>query len=147
MSFARSARLLSAAIVGLVAVVISGCRSASPLAAQSELAAGNEAWRDRDVLTAAEVSRRLGATPGTAFQALRRLRPEFLQTTIVKGGLPTAARPSLFVNGAQVDGLETLGTIDAAWIVDVRLVRPADAMRRYGADFANGIILLTMRGR
>lgn len=83
----------------------------------------------------------------TLYEALERVRPDFL-----RGAGPTNARgeislPSVRLNGVSVGAPDILKLIQVAEVVDVRYRRPVTALTLYGAtcDCIGGVIEVTTR--
>jgi hypothetical protein len=74
-----------------------------------------------------------------AFQAIQRLRPNWLRT---RSGTP----PQIMVDGTrQAGGLDVLRSYRAVDIEEMRYVNSSDATTRFGTGFDGGAILLTTR--
>ena len=125
-------RVPSRLIVALLATVTAGCASVN--VQPSRLAPDL-----RDELT------RTGVT--TLYEALERVRPDFL-----RGSGPTSARgetslPSVRLNGVRAGATDILKLIQVAEVVDVRYRRPVTALTMYGStcDCTGGVIEVTTR--
>jgi len=84
------------------------------------------------------------ATPDArdAYELVRRLRPQFLYVRAT--GTAGRTRPTdliVWVNGAERGSLETLRTIPAHAVLEIRKMSAADAVTQYGKD-QNGVILV-----
>lgn len=79
-----------------------------------------------------------------AYELVRQLRPAFL---IVRAtGSAGQSRPGIltvWVNGAERGPVETLRTIPAHAVMEIRKISATDAMTRYGKE-QNGVILVTV---
>ena len=94
---------------------------------QSEsLALRHKAATSRDVLRAAEI----GGSHDNAYEALNRLRPEYLRLDPSVAGTALSTAPSLYVDGARVE-LDVLRHMPASWIIEVRFVRAANVAVQY----------------
>ncbi|HEU4630474.1 MAG TPA: hypothetical protein VFS08_12060 [Gemmatimonadaceae bacterium] len=83
----------------------------------------------------------------STLSALERLRPGF-RTTL--GGRATLLErlpaPVVFINGAYAGPLEVLQTLPVDVVNDIRLLRPMDAVQRYGTHLGGGgVVLVTLR--
>jgi hypothetical protein len=77
-----------------------------------------------------------------AYELVRRLRPQFLNVRAT--GTAGRTRPTdllVWVNGAERGPLETLRTIPAHAVLEIRKISAADAVTQYGKD-QNGVILV-----
>ncbi|HTJ24376.1 MAG TPA: hypothetical protein VL383_18380 [Gemmatimonadaceae bacterium] len=109
----------------------------------------NGAARRSDVVTAAE----LGSIPAAStVESLRRLRPEFFRP--VRSALDqhgaAAINPVVYVDDAYNGALESLETVPKDAVVEVRFLRPMQAVERWGPSCpcAAGVIqVVTSRGR
>mgnify|MGYP001131388778 CR=1 FL=1 len=100
---------------------------------------------DRNVLTAAELER---ASAETAYEAVQRLRPEFLR---VRGRIsledPSASVPVVYLDDMRLGGPEMLRAIRVSDVYEIRYLSPSDATTRYGTGHAGGVIaVVTRRG-
>ncbi|HEV3486381.1 MAG TPA: hypothetical protein VG106_13305 [Vicinamibacterales bacterium] len=146
--------------VGVLGVAVLGCATAShetgrdrtsTLRTPSTSVAGDPMivpppGRTSDVLTAVDLSSesRFGTT--SLYDALARLRPRFLHPRDVHtGSIASRAAPAVFVNGGHWGGLEALHTIHVTTVVDVKYVRPIDALHRFGPAYGAGVILVRLR--
>jgi len=96
--------------------------------------------RRPDVIAMDEIQ----ATPDArdAYELVRRLRPQFLYVRATGSGGRT--RPTdilVWVNGAERGSLETLRSIPAHAVLEIRKMSAADAVTQYGKD-QNGVILV-----
>ena len=123
--------VLVLALVGLAAAVIA-CGSA-PRRAQAS--------RDRDVVTAAELAAVAG---GTAYEAIQRLRPEYLRSRgVLSLDTPTPALPVVYLDDVRAGGLEALHTIRVADVYEIRFYNASDATTRFGTGHPGGAIVVT----
>ena len=103
-------------------------------------ARGTTAAGTMEVLRADEIARS-GATD--AYQAIRTLRPAFLQTrgrtSMVRA---ENAEPAIYVDDRPFGSVATLRDIPAREIVDIRYFGPAQAQMRWGAGNSAGAILV-----
>ena len=93
-----------------------------------------------DVLTAEEIVKS-GATD--ALQAIRMLRPVFLQTRGRTSILRSEeAEPAVYVDDRPFGGLAALRDVPTHQIVDIRYFGAAQAQMRWGAGNSAGAILV-----
>ncbi len=105
---------------------------------------GLQLRRERDRLTAREIA----ATPGlaTAHDAVAQLRGEFLQPVAHRrASITEPRRLSVFVNGAPSDGIQTLQSLPARAVLEIRFVRANDAQSRFGPAYSGPVILVITR--
>lgn len=75
----------------------------------------------------------------TAFEAVQRLRPRWLQTR-------TRAEPMVHVDGnIRSEGASALRNLRAADVQEMQYMSPADATTRFGTGYVNGLILVTTK--
>jgi hypothetical protein len=108
-----------------------------------------------DEISRAEVD--AGVWPGgTAYDLIRARRPRMLiargvSTTLVARSGGTAPRMTrgikVYVDGVPVGGVETLTSIPATAVQDVRWLSAVEATTRYGTGNANGAIIVRTRSR
>jgi hypothetical protein len=110
-------------------------------AGQTLLAAG----RASDLLTAAQIAAEPGLVEGYALDAVRRLRPRFIELQSLDGVKGTGQSPTVLVDGTLRGGLEVLRSIPAGDVVTIRFLRPIDAMQQRGPIYSSGLILVTTR--
>jgi hypothetical protein len=114
--------------------------SLSPTSADS--AADRRAHGDGNVITSVEI------LPGmsSAYDVVRNRRPEWLHA---RGTLPSdAGRPALplvYLEGISYGDCETLKSIAASSIAELRFLDARDATTRFGSGHTSGIILVTLR--
>jgi hypothetical protein len=82
----------------------------------------------------------------TAYDALDRLRPNFLRPHAT-GGRPATAYAVVFIDGVRRGSLEVLRSVAANSIVEIRYLTAADATTRYGLDVEGGVIDVKLFGR
>jgi len=129
-------RNVPAAIVVLGLVLAWACSPAQPQGRPT---------RDRNVLTAAELER---VPVETAYDAIQRLRPEFLRA---RGQVSlenrAASLPVVYLDDMWLGGPDALRTIRIGEVHEIRYYNAADATTRYGTGHASGVIaVVTRRG-
>jgi hypothetical protein len=117
-----------------VTLAISACASASQGPARGS---GNVITREE-----------LEAAPTTnAFDALQRLRPQWISrpraSTLQPGGNPVI----VFVDRTQFGTLESLRSLNTDQIERMEFVAARDATTRYGTGYPSGIVEVTTRRR
>ena len=83
-------------------------------------------------------------TGHTAFEAVRRLRPEFLSRHAAP--LPGDTEQGfavVYLDGTRLGGLETLEGIPVTTIVEIRFLRASAAVERLGKNHRGGVILVS----
>ena len=79
-----------------------------------------------------------------AYDLVRRLRPNFLIVRATGSASPNRIKQTdilVYVNGAERGALETLRTIPAHAVLEIRKVSQADAVTQFGKD-QNGVIMV-----
>lgn len=88
--------------------------------------------------------RNLSTENATAYDAIRKLRPNFLnyqaQTSVTTPGVP-----DVFVNERFAGDLNLLTSLWVSQIRQIRFYKPTDAMIKYGTDRTGGVIAITLR--
>ena len=75
----------------------------------------------------------------SAYEAVQRLRPRWLTTR-------TGASPMVHVNGnVTMGGAETLRSIRAVDVQEMRYMNASDATTRFGTNYISGVILVTTK--
>jgi hypothetical protein len=126
-----------------------GCRTAVPVANGQTIAARSSALGPRtrgpgNILLGSEIQ-----TPpdvNTAYDAVRRLRPEFL--TRHAAPLPTdpyRGYPVLYVDRVREGPLDLLQTIPARAVVEIRFLRASAAFDAFGTYHPGGVIAVRTR--
>jgi hypothetical protein len=99
---------------------------------------------DRNVITAEQIAE---TSAMTAYDAIRTLRPRFLQSrgpTSLQNA--SATLPVVYLNSMRMGPPETLQSIPARDVILVRYLSPADATTRYGTDHQGGVLEVTTSG-
>lgn len=108
-------------------VTLSACSSATTGSSSTR--------RDRDLITREDIE----SVPVTsAYEAIERLRPEFLRPA--RGG----GTPNVYINNSRSGGIETLRSIRADNVETIRYVNAVDANLRYGLGNDSGVIALEL---
>ncbi len=96
---------------------------------------------NRDVVTPAE----LVATKSTnLYDALKQIRPEYFTARGVSSiRLAVPDLPAVYLDRNQLDGLESMRSIDINLVQEVRRLTPTEATVRLARDFPGGVILIT----
>ncbi len=113
------------AVFGLVAAMCSCNWKSQPAAERGS----------SDLLTRQEIA----AIPAdNAFDAVQRLRPEFLRERAT--GFGNSERPVVYINGIRQGGVEVLRSIAASSVSEIRYLSAASASTRYGLNVSAGVI-------
>jgi hypothetical protein len=99
------------------------------------------AARSTNLLTAAEIESR-GTQTGSAYDAVRRLRPGFLTYHGVSGSTTGAGTVHVSIDGGPLAAVETLRSLASTQIAEVRYLSAADAAQRFGTSAEAGPVLL-----
>jgi hypothetical protein len=82
----------------------------------------------------------------TALDALRSLRPRFLQSREVQSNSNPNPKPvTVFVNGSRTEGIDVLATFKARDVKEMRFFEPQEANVRFGTGNNGGAIAVTMK--
>ena len=116
-----------------------------------------EEHRDRNAAIAREEIERSGAA--NAYEVVQSLRPVWLRTrglskldelTTVEGDLEVTVRPGaptirVYLDGAQVGGVEALRQIAAPAVASIGYLNPTAATMRWGSGHDHGAIVVSTR--
>lgn len=121
----------------LVALLSVACASGSSKNATNEKGADR---RDRNVITREELA---ASQARTVYDAIRQLRPSFLQphrTTATSG---SAILPMVYIDGTPLgEGLGVLRQMRPDDVLEIHYLNAADATQRFGTGNAGGAILV-----
>lgn len=123
------------ALLGIVAtccLLFTGC------AAQSTVTRSGQ----RNLLTADELAR---AGDVSLYDALRVLRPTFLQARPASTTGTQQAEIQVYIGPLQMEGVEHLREIRAKNVREVRYLEPREANARFGGNHGGGALLVTMQ--
>jgi hypothetical protein len=83
-----------------------------------------------------------------ALVALEQLRPGYRQTlgSFTRWGEP-APPPTVFINDAYAGPIDVLEAVPVDQVADVRMIRPMEAMQRYGEHMGRGGVILVTQPR
>lgn len=103
----------------------------------------NAPHRNRDVIAAEEIA---SVDVPTAYDLIRRLRPEFLRPRGVSG-VRGSISPSIYINGIKApDGLQQLQNINREDVLEIRWLSATDATTRFGTGNSGGAIMVKTKG-
>lgn len=122
--------------LGLAALAIAaiGCKSLGPPNPPAPA-------RQRDLLTREEILSST-AQQGDLLQAISSLRPNFL--AVPRGAYPRSSLV-VYVNGIrQIGGLESLRSISAIKVAEVRYLEPTAALNEFGPAASGGALVVTL---
>jgi hypothetical protein len=96
-----------------------------------------------NVITAPELAR---TRSGSAYDAVRRIRPEMLRTR-APGSLQlwSASHPLVAVDNTLTGGVEVLRAIPAADVTRIEYIDSWKASKKYGLQLRDGIVLVARR--
>jgi len=126
-----------------IAVGRAGPNSAGADASTSHSSAtASGSARSRDVLSIDEIRAAPLPNDATAYDAIRRLRPEFLlrRAISVRGAEDEA--PAIRVDDTTLPEVEMLKNIPARSLIEVRYLEPLEAQHRLGPQYSKGVILI-----
>jgi hypothetical protein len=103
------------------------------------------AHRSSTILVAEEI-RAANVDAGTAYDAISRLRPNWLTRGTRSFDPPPTEFSVVFVDGQRYGALESLRNIDANQIAEVRYYSPTEAGARFGLQGGlSGVIEVSMK--
>ena len=137
--------------VGLASLALAGAATLVPCTS------AEAQKKDRNLITREEILNS-AQKDGDLYQAVRSLRPHFLNTprgqrsmdvqrggpTGMQVGSSAAPQPVVYLNGTKLGELEMLKTVLAADTYEVRYLEPAKAENEFGADASGGAVLVTL---
>lgn len=130
-----SCRSLAATLTLPLVLLAAGCRTAGP---RQRYSGSSRGVGDR--LTASEIAS-TGAQ--TAFDAIVRLRPRYLQPRGFTSIQPLQSAPvTVYLDGARFTGVEVLRTIRAGDVVEIEHLSATEATTRYGLGHLGGVLLV-----
>jgi hypothetical protein len=81
---------------------------------------------------------------GTAYDAVRSLRPHFLTAghadTLGRG----SPRPVAIIDKGFPESIDVLKQIPADAVLEIQFIEPADAVTRFGARYTGGIVIVRL---
>ncbi len=96
---------------------------------------------DRMVITGEEL---MGTHASTVYDAIRQLRPEFLNTRGRSSIMsPAADVPRVFVDNMEMGDIEFLKSVNPSHVARVERLSPEQATTRWGTGYIGGAILVT----
>jgi hypothetical protein len=119
----------------LLTLALSSCASGGATGGQR---------RNPNVITNAEL-RQTDAEGLTAFQAIQRMRPQWLRGRGVDSFGGGAALPKVLVEEAPFGEVDDLRSMDAYDVDEIRFLSAADATTRFGTGYPAGAILVSLR--
>jgi len=126
--------LLPALVVG--AVALWGGSSAGAGARDST------APRDPDLISQEELRT---LPPGTVYEAVERLRPNWLRSRGYFGVSPSPTFPEVFVDERYFGPLTSLRQINLETAQEIRFLDARDATTRFGTGYPGGIIMVILK--
>ena len=124
----------------MLATVLSLAIAPRDLAAQRD--------RDNDRITRQQLQDAARQSQ-TLYQVIEALRPHFLGIARRPGGgtRPGSVPVLVYVNGRKDSGVEGLRRIDPSDVEEVRYLTPAVSAGEFGAEGANGTVIVKLRRR
>jgi hypothetical protein len=126
-------------------VAVTGCASAG-----STMQEGVENWQPAshamissrgEALFPAEIR---ATSASSAYDAVLKLRPQFFASARAGGTGRAPVPPSVVLAGGFPESLEVLKQIQVDQVAQIRFIEPSDAVIRYGAAYAGGIIFVRL---
>lgn len=129
--------------LAMAALVAAGCAQRSSSAGDGRPASSARARAPRNTITSEEIAR---TPPGSAYDVIRRLRPEFFsgrgETSLASRSRPL---PEVLIDGVQRGDLELLRQLPSESIRWVRLYRASEVPPKYSSSFVSGLIEVTTK--
>ena len=114
-------------------LVAAGCASAG---------AGTSAPRaQRNVVTVEELSQ---AGDVSVYEALERLRPQFLRGRIALGSAAESVPVAVYIGDLRMEGVDHLREVMVRAVKQVQYLEPQQANARFGGNNASGALVITM---
>ena len=98
--------------------------------------------RNRDVLTREEIRQ---TQAGNVYEVVQRLRPQWLRPRTA--GFVGSGEISVYVDDVRFGTTESLQTVSAQTVEELRWIDAATATQRWGTGNASGAIAITTIGR
>ena len=115
----------------------------SPLPILLVCASGVATAQGPNVITASELA---GSRAENTYEAIRRIRPEFLRSREPGSLMLFEVRhPAVAMNNTLVDGVEALRSIPVDQVTRLEYLSAWEAGNRYGMTFRDGIVLVQTR--
>lgn len=119
----------------MAVLVLLGCGGSS----------GTRASSSRDLISEEEIKT---ISADNAYEVVQKLRPTFFSTRGPQSMLLTRANdPMVYLNGTRFGDLQSLKSIRADSIKEIKLIRPSDAGALYGPDHNGGVIAVKTQER
>jgi len=130
-------------IAAVVAFATAGCASSpgGSTGATQQSSSPSRSHTSRDVITQEELAK---VDVQNALDAVRRLRPNFLQThggmtsSITQGGQDVV----VYVDNTRMGGPSTLAQIPITDVKEIQYLNGTDATQRYGTGHGSGVIIV-----
>jgi hypothetical protein len=101
--------------------------------------------RQKDLLTREEILNST-AQQGDLLQAIHSLRPEFFAVPrgVYSRSSPAATPIAVYIDRIRQSGVQSLRTISAIGVAEVRYLEPTAALSEFGPTAAGGALLIRM---
>ena len=119
----------------LLTLVLTGCASGGSPGGQR---------RNPDLITSEDL-RQTDLQSSTAFQAIQRMRPQWLRARAVGSLGRGSIFPKVMVDESQYREIDDLRSMSVSDIDEMRFLGPADATTRFGTGYPAGVILVSLR--
>ena len=97
----------------------------------------------RSVITAEELAT---ANASTVYEAIERLRPQFLQSHGAVSMQDMTADILVYMDNVRLGGVDVLRRIEPGQVQEIRYVNARDATTRYATGHGGGVIEATSKG-
>lgn len=81
----------------------------------------------------------------TAFDAIMRLRPEFIRRRTYSMSTPGGATPIVYMDGLRIGDVSWLRNVNAATVARIEYASASDAAMRTGQPVPGGALFITSR--
>ena len=107
---------------------------------------GAQTRRSIDLLTRADIIADPVLSSGTAYDAVSRLRPGFLQSRDARTGSVgrRGTQPAVFIGGLYAGEVDVLRSIPASLVAEMRHFRTVEAVSLYGPRYVSGVVVVRL---
>jgi len=130
-------RLVSSAFI----LAATACASSSNGATGT---GGSGGSTNPNVLSGAEIASS-SWSQASIYEAVQRLRPTYLQSRGRAGNVPGAGDILASIDGGPLNPVETLRSLNAGQVREVRYLSASDAAQRFGVRANSGAVILVLQ--
>lgn len=110
------------------------------LAACARATTLDDATQDRDSIYAPEI---VAAQANDAYEAVARLRPEFLQGSTAPTRADGSTSVRVYLDDHELGGPDALRTVHLDEVTQIKYLTPGQALIRWGVRYVKGVILVS----